>query len=619
MSLAQTISLSLQRQVKPAGKFAGLFPHSSCSATKLGNGKNDTHEGVKMMADLINKYSWQTEKVAQKLKDRSLAKTCQNIYDFLYNYFQYQADEALQQLRSPACSWNDRLKGIDCKSYSILAGSICQNLGIAYAIRQVKQPGPYADLWTHVYVVVPKNQKGKLNKQLDKGEYYVLDGTKSDTNEVFFVQKEDRIMQSHQYVGMNAPSAQTAKKLKVNAEGERRLLELSRKLPTLGFHKNQINLIVEDIRSLLVSGVDPSKLYIFFLGNQLNVRYGQSRKVYKPVLVRENVTKMGLNAGEEEMIGKAIDGNSDLMEKIKKALKSIDFAGIFSGGGKFFSELLKGCSGSTFSPSKVEKMLTNDMPGLLNYSGINGSEADLTNINYFNWLAHGYWFNLKASGQRLGTCSRSNLNDGAVALGAFIKEVMRQVDEALLKQGVILTEIRSAKKDEFPSVEICQIAGNGKGWNNDCGKNKNYIFIGKTNPNNGKTPTKISEGGLEGTLKHIRKGDDEPFMSKSNTFYAPFFEANRDFTFDGGFLNNIDVDKLILDAKIGKGETNLKEITNSVSNILTGNKDPQAQINNLTNNPPKTTNAGMGWLFGIGLVALAVGTNMKNKKKKAIV
>ena len=149
-----------------------IFPKVACKRTVLGDG--DTFFSVRQIVTTIDTYYSQCDKIAKALKGRTLAITCRNVHNFLYHHFQYKADDEVQQLRSPACSWAQRFSGIDCKSYTILAGAILKAMGYNSYVRQIKQPfSQYPDEYSHVYLLVPASQK---DNDLHKG-YYVIDGT----------------------------------------------------------------------------------------------------------------------------------------------------------------------------------------------------------------------------------------------------------------------------------------------------------------------------------------------------------------------------------------------------------------------------------------------------------
>lgn len=169
-----------------------IFPKSACKASFLGDG--DTFFSVEQIASFAKEFAPQCQKIAQKLKKSTLEATCRAIHQFLYWHFQYTADSSSQQLRSPACSWASRKEGIDCKSYSILAGSILHQMGYNFYIRQVKQLGMTPNEFSHVYVVVPKNQK---TNDLGSG-YYTIDGTVlSEKESIYITEKSDLLVMKH--------------------------------------------------------------------------------------------------------------------------------------------------------------------------------------------------------------------------------------------------------------------------------------------------------------------------------------------------------------------------------------------------------------------------------------
>ena len=166
----QAINQLLYRPISRSKKYDKYFPKVSCQSTFLKEAT--TTGGLELMKQWSKKYAHQTEKIAKKLQGKTLPETINNIYNWLYNHLQYDADGYEQKLKSPACSYFMRFEGIDCKSYSLFASSILLNLGIAHKFRKVVQPSD-PNRWSHVYVVVPyKNQE------------LIIDATKSINTEV---------------------------------------------------------------------------------------------------------------------------------------------------------------------------------------------------------------------------------------------------------------------------------------------------------------------------------------------------------------------------------------------------------------------------------------------------
>ncbi|WP_163398162.1 transglutaminase domain-containing protein [Flavobacterium fluviatile] len=190
------IDFQLYRPLKAGKEFEKLIPHYKGidhSFDKKGD-NSDTFDSLRFMAEWAQKYANQMSKVAPKLNGRNLQETAKKIYDFLYHHFQYRIDEELQNLYSPSAAWHFREKGFDCKTYSILASTILQNLQIPHAFRMVQQAGMAPDRWSHVYVIVPSGNN-----------HYVIDATTHSNKEVSFTKKYDYIMKHR---GLASPHVQ---------------------------------------------------------------------------------------------------------------------------------------------------------------------------------------------------------------------------------------------------------------------------------------------------------------------------------------------------------------------------------------------------------------------------
>jgi len=139
----------------------------------------EVDQTVDLMRKVVWKYIDDTKKIAPILKGSSIAKTCDNIWNFLYHHIQYRLDKAgVEQLRRPARSWYERKDGIDCDCFSIFVSSILTNLGIEHSFRITKYDGPN---FQHVYVIVPIN-----------GTYHIIDPVLSQANyQKKYSQKKD--------------------------------------------------------------------------------------------------------------------------------------------------------------------------------------------------------------------------------------------------------------------------------------------------------------------------------------------------------------------------------------------------------------------------------------------
>ncbi|MBE7690690.1 hypothetical protein [Tenacibaculum piscium] len=187
--MSKSINATLYRPIKSGVKYDALMPFSDCSSTKLAEG--DTKVAINNMAIWSRKYKHHTKKIAGTFADKRLSETCKEIHGFLFHHFQYKIDGSNQNLRSPACSWSSRQSGIDCKSYSIFASTTLLNLGINHYLRRIKQSATAG--FSHVYVIVPKNQKNPKNL---KHGYFIIDGTLPTIEEPEFYEKSDIYMEA---------------------------------------------------------------------------------------------------------------------------------------------------------------------------------------------------------------------------------------------------------------------------------------------------------------------------------------------------------------------------------------------------------------------------------------
>lgn len=193
----------LRRQIRSGEQYEKLLPKTKCKSTYVGDGLTD--HSVVQMTDVILKHEDQTQDLAKVLQQPSVSQTVYAIHDFLYWHFQYKADHEDQLLRSPACSWYSRHDGIDCKSYSIFASCLLLNMNVVHYIRKIKQPTYAPNDYTHVYIVVPKNQK---TANLNDG-YFIIDGTLKNNIEPRFSQKHDTKMAGLKHYSLNGAAPQT--------------------------------------------------------------------------------------------------------------------------------------------------------------------------------------------------------------------------------------------------------------------------------------------------------------------------------------------------------------------------------------------------------------------------
>lgn len=236
------INTALYRPLKNGDPFNKLFPKVSCTPTFLGSG--NTTFTLEQMKNWAHKYKAQSQRISKKLKGKTVVETVNNIYQFLHDYLQYQADGYDQNLRSPACSWHSRKTGIDCKSYSLFASTILLNLNIEHSFRKIKQASN-PNQWSHVYVVIPI-----------KNEEFVIDGTIHYNNQVPFTEKEDLKMKNLPHFGLNAPVMLRKRDSQIN-EAVRNFMFYLSDLNDKGISLQTTNEIKELVKNNLEKGIDP--------------------------------------------------------------------------------------------------------------------------------------------------------------------------------------------------------------------------------------------------------------------------------------------------------------------------------------------------------------------------
>ena len=340
MSNLVNLSSAAQRNIVQNSPYVALLSSSNCNTVRTSRGS--TAHSVVSMKQVVYDYLSQTKELALALKRSTLKETVNEVYKYLYSHYQYKADGELQQLRSPECSFAERFNGIDCKNYSILASSILINMGIKNIIRRVKQPGFNPDMWTHVYIVIPKDQK---NLNLNKGKF-VIDGTLHENKEVEFIKKHDTLMVNLPHSVLNAP-VQSA----TNSVG---LFSAKR-----GFNSYLNYLKTNSIASLSIIKLIENTMYSYInLGIDPLVYYNEDGIIIENELI--------LYAGNSGLNGDESSGDeSSNAQKTKEFLKSEEAKDLFkkikeSGfisktfGAVFANGFNLSCWNSTFTPAKVQ-------------------------------------------------------------------------------------------------------------------------------------------------------------------------------------------------------------------------------------------------------------------------
>jgi hypothetical protein len=143
-----------RRNIKPGYEFDKYFGEPDYVTDKLGD-RNIVKNVIDVIPSVVNKYKYQTEKIANVLFSKDVRKFSNNIWDFLFNHIQYAYDElGKEQFRAPWYSWKTRNEGIDCDCFSIFVSCILTNKNIPHCLRITKYDNK--PQWQHIYVIVPK-------------------------------------------------------------------------------------------------------------------------------------------------------------------------------------------------------------------------------------------------------------------------------------------------------------------------------------------------------------------------------------------------------------------------------------------------------------------------------
>jgi hypothetical protein len=178
-------------RVKSGREYAHLFP-KAVLATSIQKESASVDDTLKFIPIVVRDTLQHTQKVAQLFKANTVYRTCQNIWQFIYDHIAYRKDEdGKEQIRSPARTWHDRLKGVDCDCYSTFISSILSNLGIKHVLRITKYKKNY---FQHIYPIVPT----------EDGKYITIDCVVRHFDyEEPFTEKKDYQMNLEYLSGVN--------------------------------------------------------------------------------------------------------------------------------------------------------------------------------------------------------------------------------------------------------------------------------------------------------------------------------------------------------------------------------------------------------------------------------
>jgi len=144
------------RNIQSGEGYTHLFPKAEGTNKTIRKNADVTHT-VAFIPKVVNETLHHTKELAQRLKGTTTYETCSNIWHFVYQHIAYRKDqEGYEQIRSPARTWHDRQKGVDCDCYSVFISSILTNCNIPHILRITKY---HRDYFQHIYPVVVLHEK----------------------------------------------------------------------------------------------------------------------------------------------------------------------------------------------------------------------------------------------------------------------------------------------------------------------------------------------------------------------------------------------------------------------------------------------------------------------------
>lgn len=189
---------SSKRNIREGAEYFKHFPGNSLrNKDTTMHDMGSVFDTISAMEKVVKLSLDDTKSIAPELQGKDLKDTCNKVWDWCYNHFQYNLDTpGVEELRTPARSWENRGykagkgEGIDCDDFSILVSSILTHLQIGHSFRMAKYNGK--NYFQHIYVVVPSKKGANMNYG---GDYYTIDPVVDRFNyEVKFSEKHDRVM-----------------------------------------------------------------------------------------------------------------------------------------------------------------------------------------------------------------------------------------------------------------------------------------------------------------------------------------------------------------------------------------------------------------------------------------
>jgi hypothetical protein len=322
--------------VKSGREYESLFPKANL-ATSVKKESASVDDTLKFIPVVVKETLHHTQAITQLLKANTLYRTCQNIWQFVYNHIAYRKDEdGKEQIRSPARTWNDRLLGVDCDCYTTFISSVLSNLGIKHVLRITKYRKNY---FQHIYPIVP-TEKGKyitidcVVRQFDyeepfteKKDYQMnleylsgVNGTLSEDPELLGYDDEQAMSDLGKLFKKKASGSKPAKKplFKKPLIKKAALKKIGGKIKTVAKKALHVTNRLNPATALLRAGILASvKLNLFKISERLRYAYLSDAEAEKQGV---DMSKFARLKAVKDRLEKAYYGAGGKPENLKKAI-----------------------------------------------------------------------------------------------------------------------------------------------------------------------------------------------------------------------------------------------------------------------------------------------------------
>ena len=323
-------------QVRSGKEYDHLFPKAQV-LTNLKKESASVDDTLKFIPLVVRDTLDHTKGIAQLLKADSVYQTCKNIWDFVYNHIAYKKDEdGKEQIRSPARTWFDRLKGVDCDCYTTFISSILSNLKIKHALRITKYKKNY---FQHIYPIVP-TEDGKyitidcVVRHFDYEEPYSekkdynmnleylsgVNGSLGEDPELIGYDDEQAMSDLGKLFKRKASGAKPAKKplFKKPLIKKPALKKIGAKIKTVAKKALHVTNRLNPATALLRAGILASvKLNLFKISEQLRFAYLSDAEAEKQGV---DMAKFAKLKAVKDRLEKAYYGAGGKPENLKKAI-----------------------------------------------------------------------------------------------------------------------------------------------------------------------------------------------------------------------------------------------------------------------------------------------------------